>query len=226
MTGERPQTHPLVVSKRDQVIDSLTEYFASDALTLEDFEARLDQANQATSLDELSSILNDLEGPHARRRAATTPTRYAGPRKSRGLVLGFWGGSTRSGAWTPAQRNFVVAFQGGVELDLREARLPPGGTDFTVFCAMGGVNIIVPPGLAVDFGGIGVMGAFEHEPGPPAETNPDSPYVRINGLAVWGGANIEVRLPGETSSDAKQRRRIEKRVQKALPKSRATEKNG
>lgn len=225
MTDDRDEALPPATGLRNEVIDSLTELFASDALTLEEFESRLDQAHRATSVADLRALLPTPPAPKpavsaapSRWHSPTAPVRAApeGTVRSRSLAFGFWGGTQRSGAWIPARRNYAVAFQGGVELDLREARFGPGVTDIWVFCAMGGVNVIVPPDLQVDFGGVGIMGGFEAEAGARAVEDPDGPVVRIRGVAIWGGAAVEIRQPGESASEARQRRRITQRARKQL----------
>ncbi|NNF25647.1 MAG: DUF1707 and DUF2154 domain-containing protein [Gemmatimonadetes bacterium] len=219
MTDDQDKALPPATGLRNQVIDSLTELFASDGLTLEEFESRIDQAHRATTVMELRALLPTTLGPKpAVVAAAPPPARRAadGTVRSRSLAFGFWGGTQRSGTWTPARRNYAVAFQGGVELDLREARFGPGVTDIWIFCAMGGVNVIVPPDLQVDFGGVGIMGGFDAEAGARAFEDPDGPVVRIRGVAIWGGAAVEIRQPGESATEARQRRRITRRAKKQL----------
>lgn len=218
MTGDQGEPLPPATETRNRVIDALTEQFANDALTLEEFEAKLDLAHRAPSEEALHALLppSPATSPslpsasHGIRRVSKTEV------KERSLILGFWGGSQRSGVWVPAQRNLVVAFQGGVELDLREARFGPGVTDINVFCAMGRVNIIVPPDLQVDFGGIGIMGGFEQEQGARPVTDESAPVVRIRGVAIWGGAGVEIRRAGETAADARQRLRLGRRMRREL----------
>ena len=219
MTDNQDKALPPATGLRNQVIDSLTELFASDGLTLEEFESRLDQAHRAQSVDELRALLPAPVAAKAAVRGPTgLPVRRApeGSVRARSLAFGFWGGTQRSGAWIPARRNYAVAFQGGVELDLREARFGPGVTDIWVFCAMGGVNIIVPPDLQVDFGGVGIMGGFDAEAGARGVEDPDAPVVRIRGVAIWGGAAVEIRQAGESATEARQRRRISRRVKKQI----------
>ena len=70
--------------------------------------------------------------------------------KERQWIVAVWSGPKRAGPWTPARRTVVTAVQGGAELDFREARLGPGVTEVTALAFMGGVDIIVPPGLQVE----------------------------------------------------------------------------
>ena len=61
---------------------------------------------------------------------------------------------------------------GGATLDFREARLPEGEVEIRVGALMGGVEIIVPPTLAVESNGAAIMGGFEHVDRAPATAEP------------------------------------------------------
>jgi hypothetical protein len=101
-------------------------------------------------------------------------------------------------------------------LDFREARLPPGETHVSVFILMGGVQIIVPPELAVETSGMAIMGGFEHLERAPAVADPERPVLRVTGFAMMGGVAVETRLAGESERDARRRRRKELKEQKRL----------
>jgi len=45
---------------RQQAIDALCEHFANDALSVEEFEKRVEQAHKAESSEELRKLLQDL----------------------------------------------------------------------------------------------------------------------------------------------------------------------
>jgi hypothetical protein len=53
------------------------------------------------------------------------------------------------------------------------------------------------------------MGGITRRAGPP--TAPDAPKLRVKGLVIMGGVDIEVRHPGETAKDARRRERKEKK---------------
>ena len=80
-------------------------------------------------------------------------------------------------------------------LDFRDAQLGPGVTNVYVLAMMGGVEIIVPPGLRVESNGIGIMGGFEHS-GPRVDVSSGSgPILRISGVAIMGGVEIKEKPP-------------------------------
>lgn len=219
--GERSPT-PLN-HRKQATIDQLMEHFANDVLDVDEFERRVDRAHSATSSEELESLLSDL--PHASelpavregavpQAAAGYSVAAAGHVKDSELVLAIMGGSSRRGHWRPARKNYAVAILGGTELDFREAVLPPGVTEVQVWTMCGGVEIIVPPGVNVESHGIALLGGFDHAGSAPSEPDPSAPTIRVTGVALMAGVEISVRHPGETSRDARRRRRIERREQR------------
>lgn len=99
-------------------------------------------------------------------------------------------GFQRKGRWTVPRRLNCVAFWGGGEIDLREADFSAGEVEITCVAVMGGMQIVVPPGVEVVVRGVGVMGGFDHrESGVPGD--PGLPRVVVTGFAFWGGVGIE-----------------------------------
>jgi hypothetical protein len=207
-------TPVLLNAQRERTINSLCEYFANDALELAEFEQRLDRAHRAGTMADLQALTSDLPALTTPILETTTPARRTVTgviaQRANQLLVAVMGGVVRRGRWTPAKHTVVLAFWGGADLDFREADLPPGVTEVTVIAVMGGCEIKVPPGLNVETGGIAIMGGFEHS-GSSHAPSPDEPTLRINGLAVMGGVEIQVRLPGESSRDARARRKEEAR---------------
>jgi hypothetical protein len=212
---------------RQVTIDALCEHFANDAIPVEEFERRVDAAHKASSVEGLKELLRDLPGGNLPVPASGSPAPAPRPRpgvaasvhqKENGFVVAVLGGAVRKGRWTPARRNFAMAVMGGAELDFREATLPPGVTEVQVFTVMGGVEIIVPPGVNVESHGIGIMGGFEHKAEDGAY-DMNAPVLRIAGLAVMGGVDISVRHPGESARDARRRRKLEVKERKRLKNS-------
>ncbi len=124
------------------------------------------------------------------------------------------GGVERTGRWIPARQNYAVAVMGGINLDFREALLPPGETEVWIFTVMGGADIIVPPGLTVECDGVAILGGFEHREDAVLNPDPDAPVLRVRGLSVLGGVDVSTRYPGETPREAKRRRRFTKKKRK------------
>lgn len=213
-TGDRAPV-PLELH-RTRVIDILCKQMAGDAITMEEFERRVEEAHRATSLAALDDVIRDLTQATAPapEPALRQPVEPVHRRKSE-LMAAIMGGVTRRGPWTPARLTRIVALMGGAELDFREAEIGSGITEVSVAAIMGGVEIIVPPGLAVECNGIGIMGGFEHHASGARRPDDTTPLLRINGVALMGGVEVHVRLPGESAAAARRRKREE---QKALRK--------
>lgn len=207
---------------RERTIALLCEHFAQDRLSIEELERRIDVAERTRDPGELAALLQDIaiapppaasvSLPDTARRA---PAPYPEDRPANTAILAVMGGVERRGAWQPAARNYVVSLMGGVELDFREVTLPPGETEVFLVALMGGVDIVVPPDMPVDVSGIAIMGGFEHRDAP-RSLAPDAPRLRIRGLALMGGVDVQVRQPGESAKEARKRLREEQRTRRRL----------
>ena len=182
--------------RRDRVVEILCRHFANDDLTLEEFERRLDLAHRARDAAELDALLDGLPASPAPAAAPAPARPPADARPSRATAIAIMGGCVRKGRWTPAAHTTAFAGWGGVELDFREALLPAGVTEVTAIAIMGGIEIVVPPGVVVESEGIAILGGFDHAHGS-ATPSPDAPILRIRGLALMGGVQIKVSEPHE-----------------------------
>lgn len=206
---------------RKLATEMLMERLADDILDLEEFERRLDQVNAAKNVEKIAGILGEVAAARrgipvrasqffVRSARAADPAAMGVPaleprRPARGLrrlgrgnkvVLALQDGSGRVGPWTPARHVWVVNMLGGAVMDFREAALPSGVTELTVFCIMGDVEVIVPLDIQVEFGGLGLIGGFDCEP-TVGVSSPDAPVLRINGVSCLGGVSVSVRDVGE-----------------------------
>jgi len=191
--------------QREATITRLCEHFARDHVSALELERLIDRAHAAVAPEELVAILGGL--PEL--APQSSPTRVAlAEVEAKGRVIALLGGAERKGGWTPPRRLHVVACMGGVVLDFRDARFAEGVTEVRIFALLGGVDIIVPPDLAVSCDGIGIMGGFGHS-AESGVTPVAGPRLRISGAALMGGVDISARLPGESPRDARRRRRRE-----------------
>ena len=218
------ERRPALEQRRDEIVARLCDAFAHDALTLEELERRLDAAHGASDRSELESLLSGLPAPVSPASVpapAPAPAPSPAPREgSPDVVMGVMGAAERRGAWTPAPRVIAIGLMGAAELDLREARMRPGVTEIICVGFMGGVDIVVPPDLPIEIeGGIGLMGGFGHpaearyprRKGVPEDYHGTDVLLRVRGVAIMGGVDIDVRLGGETPGDARRRRRRERK---------------
>jgi hypothetical protein len=205
-----PRADLPLAAERERVVQTLSAHFAQDVLTMTEFEHRLERAYNVTAVDQLRSLVADLpelSQSNAQRvplGPGLVPSSEVPPR---GGIFAVMGGHERTGSWIVPRQLKIVVVMGGAEIDLREARFGVGFTDIEIFVLMGGVTIIVPPGVRVESLGAAFMGGFELKAGDATALSPTHPIVRLSGLAIMGGVETETRYPGETAKEAKRRRR-------------------
>lgn len=233
-SARTPDAGPL---DREQVVERLCDHYAADHLAMEEFERRVTAVHRVATRGDLRALLADLP-PLTGEEAGGTGDRgslasgaprsdSASPGEGAGLVparvsdaqvrnsrteLAIWSGRSRKGPWIPARTTRVVAIMGGIELDFREARFPEGEVRVHVLAIMGGVDIMVPPGVRVETDGLALMGGFDEVLDPDqGGFDDDAPVLRITGVAFLGGVDIHSRHPGESAREARRRRkRLEK----------------
>jgi hypothetical protein len=177
-------------------------------------------------IEALLADLPDLGGASAPTTAvAPTVVQALVPaERDRDTLYAIFGGIDRRGTWTLPRQMKIVAVFGGAHLDLREARFPPGVVELDVTAVMGGIEIVVPPGLAVQMHGSAIMGGFQDINRAPANPDPDAPLLRVRGLTMMGGVHVSMRLPGESERGARRRERrelrAERRAQRLLDRER------
>ncbi|WP_406381728.1 DUF1707 domain-containing protein [Streptomyces sp. NBC_01618] len=190
-------------AERERVAETLREAVAEGRLEMDEFEHRLDAAYKARTHGELEPLLRDLPVPGAAVAplgsapagpATGSAVRWAdriGKPATSGGAFAFWGGFGRRGNWTVGRKFTAFAMWGGGEIDLREANFEDREVVIRCITIMGGMHVTVPPELNVQVRGIGIMGGFgdrcSNDGGTPS---PDSPRVRITGLALMGGVGV------------------------------------
>ncbi|MEE8560664.1 MAG: DUF1707 domain-containing protein [Gemmatimonadota bacterium] len=215
---------------RDRVVQELSEHFAADHLEVAELERRLDRVFAVRTRAELDALLAGLpalpvkSGPTAESAGEPLPACRVEPGlavpKSQ-TVVAIMGGAGRSGAWTPPRRLNVFVLMGGADVDFREARFGEPVTEITVVAIMGGLEIIVPPGVRVESNGLAIMGGFDIEQMSDDARGADAPLIKVNGFVLMGGVEIKVRLPGETKREARKRLKAERRRKRLVRGERA-----
>jgi hypothetical protein len=81
----------------------------------------------------------------------------------------------------------ILAWYGGVEVDLTEATIAPQA-HLTVHALFGGVAIRVPPGCRIGSSMHAVMGGVDASGS--ESDSPDAPTLTLDGLAVFGGIAV------------------------------------
>jgi hypothetical protein len=200
--------------RREQVIARLSEGYAQDLLDVDELDRRLDLAHAASTVAELDALVADL-APETGAALVPAGTRAIDdPARASRKKLSVWFGNVeRKGTWSvPLELRTRVVFGSGV-LDFREASIGPGTTTVNVGVTFGSLELILPPGLAIDVDVSSLAGNVEERHRVPRTPDPDQPILRVTGGVRFGNLEISTRLPGETARDA---RRREKRERKQL----------
>ena len=120
----------------------------------------------------------------------TLGERFTDTSRSSTLAAVFSGGKRR--ITTPDFRGMdLLALFGGLELDLRGARVEVDQAVIDVNAMFGGVKITVPDNWTVDVKGFGMFGAFEDKTIPARlEPNVKTQHLVVTGVCIFGGAVV------------------------------------
>jgi hypothetical protein len=201
MSDRDPSQLRISDAERHQVAELLREAAGDGRIDLEELDERLEATYAAKTYADLVPITLDLptQGGLVRRPAAApVPGRPAGPLVVPGAEsarhVAIMGGLERTGDWVVPRRMTVVAFMGGANLDMRQAKFAAAEVVVTVHAIMGGAEIIVPPHVHVVMEGVGILGGYAGPSGKvPEVLDENSPTLRIKGVAIWGGVSVSRR---------------------------------
>ncbi|HEY4181106.1 MAG TPA: LiaF domain-containing protein [Kofleriaceae bacterium] len=183
---------------RDRVVEQLSHGFATERFEVDELERRLALVEAAETPAALDALVLDLT-PTA---LATQSTALVPAKKMRVI----FGSVEKTGAWTVPPHLRARVFFGNLELDLRDAQLS-AVTTIEVNVVMGNVEVLVPPGVAVELDADPTLGSVEDETNPGVVTK----LVRIIGSVTLGSVEVETLQRGETRRDARDRRRWDRR---------------
>ena len=200
MRGDEHPKHAALRNLRAQTIEHLTNAFTRDELGLDEFEERLNGAYAAAAASELGALVADLSPESAvlETELAVAPSTGLALAETAGRARGqravaILGSVERRGHWAVTRSSEALAVLGSIVIDLREVTLPPGVTTLRVSAVLGSIEILVPPHLAIESDGSGILGSFEGIQRVPHDPDPALPVLRVQGRAVLGSVEIVTR---------------------------------
>ena len=202
---------------REQVIVHLRTAVGEGRITLDEFADRAGQVYAARVVEELQQVTTDLPvlAPIAV-PSTVTPAALevdtSAPRKRRQRIIAIMSGQERRGRWRVGAKVSAFAWWGGVTLDLRGALLESADIEITATAIMGGIDIIVPPGIPVDMDGFVLMGTSDNRVRDSA-TLAGAPRIRVKARGMWGGISVRSRTAREAEK-AQRREQQERRQQR------------
>ena len=208
---DRPDPSRLRVSDEDRhkVAEVLRQAAGEGRIDLDELDERLEATYGDKTYGDLVPITADLpvrttgslpapppSAPPAVRPAASQPAVPAATYES---SMSFMGDCSRRGVWRVPEQHTAFSMMGSVTLDLREAVFGANEVTINAVAIMAGIDIIVNPWTQVIVDGVGIMGDFsQSRDKAPAELTAGSPVVRVKGLALMAGVNVQRKpMPGE-----------------------------
>ncbi len=172
---------PLVSdAERERVVQRLRSACADGRLSLEEFSDRVGEVYGARTSAALSRVTDDLPAVVEPDAPAIRPSRW---------VVGVLSGARRSGPWRPARPTRVLAVLGSCQIDLTGVDLD-AGVHIVATAVLGGIEVLVPEGVGVDFGGFAFLGGRDDRT---TAHRGGAPVVRVDGRAVLGGVTVRTR---------------------------------
>lgn len=193
---ESPKAVVPVGAVRERVIQTLTEAFANDVLTVAELEERLEKAYRAGTAEEALALIAGLSqksSPNSGALVGASDPEMMVAHRER--FLSIMSSQNRRGVWTVPRQMDIVGVFSDTTIDLTQATLPRDIIDLHVNIVFASMTIVVPPGFYV----ANRVGAFaanvESEPALElAPMKPGSPVVRITGNCVFGNLEIVSRF--------------------------------
>lgn len=173
--------------ERELVVSRLQAAFAEGRLDDAEFDHRMRTALTAPTHADLAGLTADLPADAPGRLPAV-----AGRRPGR-LAVTVKGSIRRAGRWQVPERYAVIAYKGSGWLDLRAAELTTPVTTIWAVAYKSRVDILVPPGVRVEAGGLGVSTSAAGEADPPLATS--APVVHVRGYSYKAAIEVTSHPP-------------------------------
>ncbi len=181
-------------AERDAVAQRLQVAFAEQRLTDDELDHRIRAALTARTTTELAQLTADLPAP----APSTGPVQPMAGHQPGRFAVAYKGSITRSGRWPVPRHLLFGVYKGGGRIDLRAAELTAPVTTIRAIAYKSNTEIVVPPGVRIEAGGLGV--SAETEPNELTEPTANAPVVRIKGLGYKGTILVTTRTPASGSA--------------------------
>jgi hypothetical protein len=192
----------LTDADRERIATVLSNRFAEDVISLDEFEQRVAAVYRATTRAELDALVADLDaapGIHTPATAIATVDEVPGHDRRFAVLASL----THHSMATMPRRLDVSAVLGNVELDLRDATFGAGESELHLRAVLGNITVTLPAGTVVEQRASSVLGSIECQPSPPRAGRSRAPVVRLTGHAVLGAVEIRFAPPGTLPGDVR-----------------------
>jgi hypothetical protein len=168
-------------SERDAAAGRLQAAFAEGRLNDAEFDERMRTALTARTRADLAHLMTDLP--------ADTPAATSAPAGSQPgrFAVTFKSSLHRAGRWRVPEHFTTVVYKGDGVLDLRAAELTAHVTTISAVAYKSRIDILVPPGVRVETGGLGVSTGSAGQEDP---LSPNAPVVHVRGYSYKGSVAV------------------------------------
>ena len=204
--GDEPLSPVALEARRELALDRLTEAFASDLVTMEDYEARVSEIQNADHPGAIDAAVAGLpqvrpQGDTKDRGPARRGKGHESGRESRSLaycnaidprlrggenVSCILGNRNLQGDFLSGDRIESFTVLGTTSIDLRDTALPPGALKINAFCVLGNLKVIVPHGLPVKMDSLPLFGDSHIARDVERRVERGLPHVVVNGFTILG----------------------------------------
>ncbi|MDX2059380.1 MAG: hypothetical protein SFV24_16335 [Gemmatimonadales bacterium] len=192
-------------SARREAIRILCLAQASDQLSVDAFETRLEQVRHAPNAATLAAILADLDqaalpvpltttssleaiGPRTDEMAPVSPAEFL-------RLASVFGSTARAGSWTVPLAIEARVLLGEMTIDLRDAVFGSDVVDIEIDVALGSFTLIVPAGTQVENEVTETLSSSTHSVRSARGARPNGLLVRLQGKALLASVEVKERFP-------------------------------
>ena len=192
---------------RQEAIRALSAAFATDHLSLDQFESRLDRVRQAPNRATIDAIMADImpsggftvptgvvavqDHTAVRHHETLIPVEPAEVLRIKTVM----GSTKRAGSWTVPLRLELKVVLGEVTIDLRDAVFCSDVLDIDLDVLLSSVTLIVPAGTQVENESDERFSSSTHSTRSTKGTASFGLLVRISGRVSWSSLEIKEKRP-------------------------------
>jgi hypothetical protein len=174
-------------AERDAAAQRLQVAFAEQRLTDDEFDHRIRGALTARTTAELDQLTADLP--------AASQVQIVTGRKPGRFAVAYKGSITRRGRWPVPKHLLFGVYKGSGRIDLRAAELTAPVTTIRAIAYKSNTEIVVPPGVRIELGGLGVSADTDCEQGEDLRNGAHAPVIRVKGLGYKGTILVATSTP-------------------------------
>lgn len=179
---------PATDAQREAAVDVLQRAVGQGRLTLGEFVDRLDVVLEVRTRGEVDAALADLPSDAPLVGSSTPTTAYS-----------VFGDVAMRGRWRLRAHHRGATLFGDVRYDLRECLCTESEVRIEGWTIFGDVVVVVPEGVEAELSGFTIFGDRTTNLAP-VPRRPETPYVRVRGLTLFGDVRLVSAGPGEQAS--------------------------